>query len=225
MDSLYASVLPFALGAAVSPTLLTIELLILSGKTKPKARAWFFVLGASATLLAFAILCATVLSRAGDANGGPVNPWTVAIEGFVVVLLIAVGIRQLRPKKTPGEQHQSRVKSRLATASLPFFFGVGAVAMIANFSTLVLYLPATHVITRSTAPESTKVAASLMLFVITILPFWIPVLSVTIVGHRSDAFLAKVNALATRYSRQVNAGVCFLFAAIIAVSLFQHLTG
>jgi hypothetical protein len=33
MSSLYASVLPLALGAAISPAVLTIELLILSGKT------------------------------------------------------------------------------------------------------------------------------------------------------------------------------------------------
>jgi hypothetical protein len=128
-----------------------------------------------------------------------------------------------RPAKTPGEQHQSRVQKELQTAKLPFLLGVGAVAMLTSFSTLALYLPAVHVITRSTDDSATKIAAGAMLFVITVLPFWIPVLAVSLVGHRSDAFLAKVNGLVTRHSRQINAGICFVFAALIALSLIQQL--
>jgi hypothetical protein len=225
VSGLYASVLPFALGAAVSPTLLTVELLILSGKTQPKARALFFAIGASIVLLVFALLCATVLRQSADANGGPVNPWSIVIKSIIVMLLLALGIRQLRPGKTAGEQHQSRVQSMLQTAKLPLFLGVGAMAMLTNFSTLVLYLPAVHAITRSTDPISTKVGAATMLFVITILPFWLPVLAVMIVGHRSDAFLTKVNGLAIRHSRQINAGICFVFAVLVAVSVVQQLTG
>jgi len=223
MSSLYASVLPFALGAAISPTLLTIELLILSGKAHPKSRAWFFVIGATTVLLIFGLVCVFVLRKSPDADGGPVNPWTIIIEALIVLLLVFLGIRQLRPAKTAGERHHSSVKDKLATAKLPFFLGVGAVAMLTNFSTLVLYLPAVHVITRSTDPAATKLTAGLMLFVITVLPFWLPVLAMTILGHRSDAFLAKVNAWATKYQRQVNAGICFVFAAIIAFSLVQKL--
>jgi len=223
VTSLYANVLPFALGAAISPTLLTLELLILSGKTQPKARAWFYVIGATAILLLFGLLCVFVLRKSPDADGGPVNPWTIVIEAVIILLLAALGVRQLRPAKTAGEKHHSSVKDKLATAKLPFFLGVGAVAMLSNFSTLVLYLPAVHVITRSTDPASVKFGAGIMLFVITILPFWLPVLAVTVLGHRSDAFLATVNAWTTKYQRQVNAGICFVFAAIIAVSLVQKL--
>ena len=223
MTGLYASVLPFALGAAVSPTLLTIELLILSGRNQPKARAWCFVIGATVVLVAFGVLCAFVLRRSPDANGGPVNPWTIVIEGVILLLLVLLGVRQLRPAKTAGEKRHSSVKDKLATAKLPFFLGVGALAMLTNFSTLVLYLPAVHVITRSTDADTAKVTAGLMLLVITVLPFWLPVLAVTILGHRSDALLAKVNGWATRYQRQVNAGICFVFAAIIAVSIVQKL--
>jgi hypothetical protein len=39
MSSLDVEVLPFALGAAISPGVLTFELLMLSGKAQPKLRA------------------------------------------------------------------------------------------------------------------------------------------------------------------------------------------
>jgi hypothetical protein len=224
VSSLYAQVLPFALGAAVSPTLLTLEFLILAGKVQPKVRAWFFVVGATVVLIAFALLCVSVLSKAGDANGGPVNPWTIVIDGVVILLLGALGIRELRHKK-PADAEPSKLRRRMATAKAPVFFGIGALAMMGNFSTLVLYIPAVHIITRSTDQTSAKVGTGLMLLVITLLPLWLPVLAVSIVGHRSDALLAKVNVFTTKYQRQVNAGICFVFAAIVAVDLVQKLTG
>jgi hypothetical protein len=224
VSSLYASVLPFALGAAVSPTLLTLEFLILAGKAQPKVRAWFFVIGASVVLVAFGLVCVSVLGKASDANGGPVSPWTIAIDAIVILLLVALGIRELRHKK-PATEQPSRLRRYAATAKAPVFLGVGALAMLGNFSTLVLYIPAVHIITRSSDSTSTKVGAGVMLLVITLLPLWLPVLAVSIVGHRSDPLLAKVNAFTTKYQRQVNAGICFVFAAIVAVDLLQKLTG
>ena len=224
MPSLYASVLPFALGAAVSPTLLTLELLILAGKTQPKIRSWFFVIGATATLVAFALLCVSVLGKASDADGGPVSPWTIAIDSIVILLLVALGIRELRHKTAASDQ-PSRLRQRAATAKAPMFLVVGALAMMGNFSTLVLYIPSVHIITRSTDSVSTKIGAGLMLLVITLLPLWLPVLAVSIVGHRSDPLLAKVNAFTTKHQREVNAGICFVFAALVAVDLVQKLAG
>ena len=39
MGALLVSVLPLAIGAAISPTLLALQLLVLTGATKPRARA------------------------------------------------------------------------------------------------------------------------------------------------------------------------------------------
>jgi len=224
VSSLYAQVLPFALGAAVSPTLLTLELLILAGKAQPKVRSWFFVIGATVVLIAFAFLCVSVLGKASDADGGPVSPWTIAIDAIVILLLVALGIRELRHKK-PADAQPSKLRERMATAKAPLFLGIGALAMLGNFSTLVLYVPAVHIITRSTDPLNVKVGTGVMLLIITLLPLWLPVLAVSIVGHRSDAFLAKVNAFTTKYQREVSAGICFVFAAIVAVDLVQKLLG
>jgi hypothetical protein len=108
--------------------------------------------------------CASIRAGCGDANEGPVNPWSIVIKAIVVSLLLELGIRQLRPAKPP------------------FFLGVGAVAMLMDFSTLVLYLTAVHVIRRSTDESATKLAAGAMLFAITVLPFWLSVLAVSLVA-------------------------------------------
>lgn len=217
--------LPFALGAAVSPTLLTLELLILTGKTHRKSRAWMFVIGASLTIFLFGLMAATILRNVGDTTASAQDPWSIGIKAVLALALLGLGIRQLRPAKTAGERHHSKTADRMQTAKAPFFLIVGAVGMLLNFSSLVLYLPAVHLIVHSGDPVETRWAAGLMLWVITITPIVLPVLAVSIVGHRSDALLTRLNTWTTGHSRQINAGLCFLFAALLGFSALQGALG
>lgn len=57
------SIVPFGLGGAVNPTALTVELPILTGKHRPKARAWAYLLGFTVVLIGFVDLFMTVLGR------------------------------------------------------------------------------------------------------------------------------------------------------------------
>jgi hypothetical protein len=214
------SVIPFALGASISPAVLTIELLILAGKTKPKSRTWFYLSGAVAVLVVFALLAMTVLRNLSDSDGGPVNPATIVVKIVCALLLAVLGFRQIHPAKTQGEKHASTVKSHLASAPLPFFAGIGAIAMLTNFSTLLLFLPGMHQITRSSDDYGVKVFAAIVLFVVTLIPLLLPALAVTLLGAKSDAVLGKLSSYVTRFSRQINAGICFVFAAIL---LFEGL--
>jgi hypothetical protein len=70
-----------------------------------------------------------------------------------------------------------------------------------------------------------KVTAGIMLLLITITPILLRVLAVMAVGHRSDALLGQVNGLATRHSRQINAGICFVFAVLLAYSAVEGALG
>lgn len=224
MSGLLLSVLPFALGAAVSPTLLTLELLILTGRTHRKSRAWMFAIGASVTIFAFGLFAATVFRSAGEPSTAP-NPWSIGIKSVAALVLLLLGIRQLRRAKTAGEKHHSRVADRMQTAKAPFFLGIGVVGMLLNFSTLVLYLPAVHLIVHSGEPTTDRWVAGLVLWLVTITPIVVPVLAVTIVGHRSDALLGRLNAWTSAHSRQINAGICFLFTALLGYSAVKEWLG
>ncbi len=218
---LLLAVLPFALGAAVSPTLLTLELLILTGRTQPKARAWMFALGASVTIFIIGLAAMTVMRTLTMPAANSTDPWLVWAKAAVSLILVALGIRELLPARTVGERHHSRIQQILEDAKTPVFLGVGVVAMLTNASTIVLYLPAVHLIVHAPDADSTKLLAGLMLWIITILPIFLPVLAVSIGGGRSDALLTRVNAWTTRETRPINAGLCFFFAALVAYSAIQ----
>lgn len=216
MTSLLAHVLPFALGAAVSPTLLTLELLILTGRHNPKVRAWAFVAGAAATLFIFGVLAAFAL-RNVNLTGAP-SVASVAARVVLVVLLVGLGRRSLRPKNQPEAGHESKLRRRLADAGLGFFAGIGVLAMLTNFSTLVLFLPAMHLTVHADASTSDKWLVGTIVWLIAITPLVLPVLVVMLFGHRSDALLARASDFTAAHSKQISAGICFLFAALLAWS-------
>ena len=58
--------------------------------------------------------------------------------------------------------------------------------MLLNFSTLVLFIPALHLITRSSATGVDKAVVGVVLVMVTLLPVLLPVGLVTVLGRRAD---------------------------------------
>src|SRR5450631_1395222 len=159
MGQLLVAVLPLALGAAVSPTLLALQLLVLTGPTHRLARAWSLALGAGLVLAAFSLLCVTALQHVRPHHGGHKSATDATVLLASGLLLGALAVRSRMRRPTVGEQHSSKIAERLTTAPTPWFVGVGAIGMIVNFSTLLLVVPAVHEITHSSAPATHQVVA------------------------------------------------------------------
>lgn len=218
MGGLFTQVLPLALGAAVSPALLTLVLLMLAGRHQPVPRSWAYVLGVALVVVVLVGLGLAFLGRLPDHATGaesPAQAWGKVAAGAALALL---GVRGLLPQGSPSEAHLRRVQARqskLAAAGLGTFVAVGVVAMLLNFSSIVLMLPALHDISVSDSDVATKAAVTTFLALMVLVPAVVPVLLVTLLGHRSDAVLARLNAFTTAHQRQINAGICFVFAALL----------
>jgi hypothetical protein len=214
MGSLLAIVVPLALGAAISPTLFALEVLILSGRRHPVARAWALAGGAAAILIAFSVLGLTLLRNlhSGHHNHSPAD---ASIELAAGVLLVSLAARTLYSSKTAAESHNDRAKGRLADTPSILFVGVGALGMLVNFSSLLLFLPALHEISRSSVSPADKATAWLVLVVITLLPVLIPVTLVVILGHRASPLLDRLNAFVANHSRQITITIEVLFAVVL----------
>ena len=141
------------------------------------------------------------------------------MHGVAGVALFGLGIHALR-RKQPTGPHPSKVRQRMAEAGLGFFFGIGAAAMLTNFSSLVLIVPAVHEITKDL--KSWEQAGPLLLvFFCACAPALLPVAAVTLLGHRSDAVLGHLSRFTTDHARQINAGICFLFAVLLGISALK----
>ncbi len=217
MAGLVASVLPLAIGAAISPTLLALQLLVLTGTTKPVARAWALAAGSAVVLAAFSLLGVTVLNHLHPAKHGHHSVRDAVIMFVAAGLLAALAARSLLRRPTPAEQQTSRTAGRLQSAPTFWFVGVGAIGMLVNFSTLVLFLPALHEITRSDVSLSGRIVAFAVLFVIALLPVLAPVTLVTVLGQRVAPALTATHGFVNRHSRQIGITIEVVFATYLVI--------
>ena len=217
MGSLLVAVLPLALGAAVSPTLLAVQLLVLTGTTHRLARAWALTFGAAIVLGTFSILCVTALQRVRPHHGDHKSATDAAVLLVSGGLLALLALRSLVRRPTVGEQQPSRIAGRLDTASTGWFVGVGALGMVVNFSTLLLVLPAMHEITHSSTGTATEVAVFAIVYVIVLLPVLVPVLLVAVLGSGADRMLDATHTWVGAHSRTIGVVIEVVFAVYLVV--------
>ena len=216
MGSLLTAVLPLALGAAVSPTLLALQLIVLSGTAHRLTRAWALAAGAALVLAAFSLLCVTALARVRPSHGHKSATDAVVLIASGV-LLGALAVRSRIRTPTVGERHTSRISERLTTAPTSWYVGVGAFGMVVNFSTLLLVLPAVHEITHSAAAGSAKVTAFVLLYVIVLLPVLAPVVLAQMLGPRADHALDITHRWVGRNARTIGTVIEAVFALYLVV--------
>ncbi len=217
MGSLVVAVLPLALGAAVSPTLLAMQLLVLTGTSHRLSRAWAMTLGAALVLGAFSVLCVTALQRVRPHHSGHKSATDAAVLLVSGGLLALLALRSLNRRPTVGEKQPSRITARLGSASAGWFVGVGALGMVVNFSTLLLVLPAVHEITHSTAATGAKVVVFAVLYVIVLLPVLAPVLLVTVLGSGADRTLEATHDWVGAHTRTIGIVIEVVFACYLVV--------
>jgi integral membrane sensor domain MASE1 len=187
MGNLLAAVLPLAVGAAVSPTLLALQLIVLSSPTSRLARAWALVAGSALVLAAFSLLCATALARVRPSHGHKsVTDAVVLIASGVLLAGLAIRSRVRRP-------------------------------MVVNFSTLLLVLAAVHEITHSTADTTARAAAFVVLYLIVLLPVLVPVVAAQVLGDRADHALDVTHRWVGRNARTIGTVIEAVFAVYLVV--------
>ncbi len=209
MGHLLGIVLPLAFGAAVSPAVLTVQLVMLSGRQAPVRRAWAVAAGCTLVLAAWAVIALLVAGAAAKSHKSD----TGAIVKFVAAaLLVVLGVRALsRPPRPPRPPHQLTHPIRGA-------FALGIALMLTNFSSIVLFFPAMHEIGISDVAFADKALATALLFAITLVTAYGPPLAVTLLGSRATSLLDRLNRFFTVHRRAINAGLCFVFAALLTAA-------
>jgi hypothetical protein len=201
-------VLPLAFGAAVSPTVLAVQLVMLSGRQAPLARAWAVATGCLLVLAMFGVIALLVAgaTKSHKSDAGAI------VKLIAAGLLLVLGVRGLlRPPQPPKPHRDSAHPVRGA-----FLLGIGL--MLTNFSSILLFFPAMHEIGIATVAFGDKAVAAALLFVIALLPATGPPLVVTLMGSRATPLLERLNRFFTDHRREIAAGLCFLFAALLTAA-------
>lgn len=210
MRELLSQVIPVALGAAVSPVLLTVTILILSGRHYQKVRAASFITGAALDIFLVGIIGLSV----GNLTLPKAPPLTLgAIDIGLGILLILLGIKRIFSKNnkkggTAEEDDQSpKYKDNLLK---------GMAIMGVNFTTWVLYVEAIKIINVSDLNSVQQLILLLIVITIVLLPAIIPLIIYLVIPGRAQQILNHIYDFLQKYSRYI-AFVIFLIFGIYLI--------
>ena len=214
MNQLLAIVVPLSLGAAVSPTVLTVVVLTLSGKVAPRARAWAETAGVFVGLVLASILF--LVAAQWIAKMRP-NPTVLASTDVVfgVALLALAMWTAVRKKPASAKQRARRGPKDSAGAALPAYFGIGLALLFTDASSIVLYLPAMKEILQSTVTEAQKVAVAAIPFFAVIAPALVPAALATMAPKTADRLLKPFGVWVEAHSRQVTMAIEIVFGVAL----------
>jgi hypothetical protein len=207
-----AAALPLALGAAVSPTVLIANLLVLSSPTKPRVRGFAFAVGGFAVLIVIGGLALTVWHTAVQ-NRGATSPLFAWVDIAFAVLLASVGLRSVLTRPKPrAERH-----GRLAHAPTWDYVVFGVGMMLTNVTTLMLFIPAMKDIAVATGSVGAKAGMAVLVLLLTTLVVWVPLALDVVAPHTAGRVLGGLNRFLSTHQRIVGIVVAFAFAAYLAI--------
>jgi threonine/homoserine/homoserine lactone efflux protein len=219
MSRLLLSILPLACGAAVSPTLLVIAVVALSSSTKRLLCGWAVILGSA---LALCCISAAGVFLGATVHRRPHRMVDTVIDLAVVVILVALAAHQLRARKRP--RTKPSLTDRMSKSSPKAYLVAGAVAMLLNATSIVLFIPAIRLITKSQAGLVPCAVALSVMFFFLLLPMLVPVGLATLLGKRADGALNWLHSVVTTYTLQITVTVELIFALYFAIKAIIELS-
>ena len=221
LGELLTKVLPLAIGAAISPVVLTLQVLTLAKNRFPLRRTWAIAAGCAVVACGWAAVALLATNKTAAAHSGTPSATSGVLALSFALLLVGLGVHSLTnrtdgdPPKPEGDDQRPRGLE---------FFVIGLGAMVTNFTSFLLFFPAVHAIGISDADETARVIALVVLMGITLIPAYVPPLVVTVLGARAKAGLDRLGSFVTRHHAAINATICFGFAVYLAVRGIDILT-
>ncbi len=215
---LLLQILPLALGAALSPSVLLVQILVLASGPQGLARAWALAVGLTTALVVLGFVGYSLLAMLPDVSVGRPSIQLAIGEVVAGVVLLAVAVKVHYWPKPPG--HHTSEATRFASMSPWLLVPVGFAWQFTELNTLALYLPAIHFVTNSAAPEVTKGIALLMLVVVTSVTWIGPPLAVSLRGEPAERRMQHFHKWLGSHSNAIKLWVCLVFGVgLIALAI------
>jgi threonine/homoserine/homoserine lactone efflux protein len=213
MESVWA-ILPFAIGSAISPLILTASIFAISEPEQPLAKSLAYFLGAAISITVIGSLIILLNLGAKKVAGQPsMVDTTFQLVGGIALVMFA--IRQI--VKKPSAKKEKTTKS----SSVWEYFLLGIGLMMVNTSTIILYFPAAVVLTHESASNTARISALTVMILFSLIPAAIAPFLLVVLGKRAEPVLHRLSVLVKRYGRIV---IAVIFGLIGVGLLYKSLT-
>ncbi len=214
-------VIPLGIAAAITPALIALQVLVVSGPRWGKRAAAVF----AANLLAFAIVAALLLfglAQLPDVGTGVHSEWSTVIRLVGAVILALTALFFLLPHPEMLKKSQS-VFTNVENKAHPWEFAVMAFYFsITDLSSFAIMAPALHDITVSRAALIWQGLFLLIFFVLALLATWAPPVLRVVLGSRAERVLNAIYSFVINRQFQILATMCAVFAIYLLVTGLRH---
>ena len=211
--TLWQRLLPLALGAGVSPLLLLGQLAQLIGPEAPRVqlrRSGAYLLGTTLVVLIWSWIGGWIATRLPQQLGGA-DPVAAVVQLMLGLALACVSLRILSRSETDSPGAAALSGSSGLTAALL----QGLTLMAINLTSLVMFLPASQDIGRSGLPLPVRLAAWLVLDLLTLAPIWLPPVLVILSGKGGRRQLQLLGHWVQAHRRAIDAAVAAGFSVVL----------
>ena len=179
----FLKILPFIIGAAVSPILLVTVLYILARPTQPIKKSLFYLLGGTLTIsIISAVIFYSTEIRPTPSPRNDLVPHMII--GFLL-LFLAFDIYKKGPAKN---EHKTRKNTGMFA-----YFGIGVLLMLTNFTTIAMIFEVALGLRQFGITGSSKLLYLLVTVLFSILPILLPLLVLALAGNKSEKILDKLS--------------------------------
>lgn len=216
MIALLFTVIPLGIGAAFTPSLFALQLLIVGGDPwRTKALAAF--LGSAVAFgIALSLLLLGFTQLPKPPAGG--DPLGASIKIGAAVVLVAMAVYFAIPHPQMQQRVERDIEHRVATATPIEFFGVTFLLSIKDVSSFVLLIPAIHEIGVADIDWPFKVAITLLVLALALSGLIIPPVLRVVLGHRHSDVLQRIYAFTMRNQFRIMAVVFAVLALFLLMS-------
>lgn len=228
MIPLLATIIPLGLAAAVRPSLLALQLLIVGQPHWwPRARA--LAVGAALPLVIFGLLVFLGLNQLPAPKPGQLDILGVSLRTITGIGFLAAAFWLIRSHPALEQRSANFLQEKAERGSPRDFFFLGLALNGKSLTSYALLLPALHDIASFRQGPAIQVLALALLYALVLSTLWVPVVLAIIIGKRGSTALVSFSHFVVRHNFTI-LGVMFLLVGIyltgsaaVLLALFERL--
>ena len=216
--NILAQIIPLSWAAAVSPTVLSVFLVMMSMSDNPKISGLSFYLGALCVLLVtvfLGILLGNTLTNSGHSDPGTV----AAIDLFLGAILVLLGIRSAFFKESRNRgalMKYLQIDSDVSSfAKFRRYFSIGLLTFLINFSTAIFVLAAGREIGLAKLGIVNDLGAIVVLALISLIVVEVPLIFFLVLPDTAEKITEPLNQWISTHSNYVMAVFCFAIGFLV----------